>query len=125
MRSLDKLTLRFNTLQGRLCFNLGDLPGSLFSETVMDLLSHLIQYSDEHRTEAQSLNKEMAAFREELRGSLDEIWQRASRFEDQDESEDLTNPWLYRIQEEKRRRDFVISKIAKPEVKDYKWRFPS
>ena len=98
---------------------------SFHAESVVDLLSHLSQFSAEHRAEAQSLHKEMLAFRKEAIDAFDEIWKKKPYDEDKDEEEAAIGSWGYRLQEEKRRRDYVISKISKPEVVDFKWRFTS
>lgn len=73
-------------------------------EIAMDLLSHLTQFSAEHRAEAQSFHKEVVAFRKELVENVERIWRENSHSEDPDLVDDLANPWAYRIQEEKRRK---------------------
>ncbi|KAF4620926.1 hypothetical protein D9613_000930 [Agrocybe pediades] len=104
LRSVTKLVDRFNTTQGE----------------VRGLLPHLFQFTDEHREEGLELQNDLAAFEEEMKAALDEIWARPA----ETEGEPTAEGWAARMAEiEKSKAINPLDKVPKPDMSQAKdWR---
>ncbi|OCH92072.1 IkappaB kinase complex IKAP component [Obba rivulosa] len=102
LKSVTKLVGRFTSTQA----------------DAVSLIPHLLQFTDEHRSEGLSLQDELAAFEKELRQAVEEIWQLPENNVDGRAGDG----WAARMQEhEKKRQINPLEKVARPEVKKQDW----
>ncbi|KAM5537957.1 hypothetical protein V8D89_008433 [Ganoderma adspersum] len=108
LKSVSKLVARFNTTQA----------------DSTSLLPHLLQFMDEHRTEAASLQTELQAFAVELSEALEEIWKKAPEAEEGGEGTvPAPGGWAARMEaHEKRRHANPVDSIAKPDLAKQEWK---
>ena len=87
------------------------------------LIPHLLQFTDEHRTEAASLQTELQAFAAELSEALEEIWKKAPEAEEGGEGAGpAPDSWAARMEaHEKRRHASPVDTIAKPDLSKQEW----
>ena len=93
------------------------IPVKLISATddVAQLIPHLLQFTDEHRAGARSLQNEVEVFHAQLQDALDEIW--PSKTADGEQSVP-TSSWAERMEEKRREKKAAVDAILKPELKD-------
>ena len=134
LKSVSKLVARFNITQGALripqhtilpeansCRATRRLSSAADSTS---LLPHLLQFTDEHRTEAASLQTELQAFAVELSEALEEIWKKAPEAEEGGEGTvPAPGGWAARMEaHEKRRHANPVDSIAKPDLAKQEWK---
>ncbi|KAH9935182.1 IkappaB kinase complex IKAP component [Epithele typhae] len=107
--SVSKLVTRFQTAQ----------------TDSSNVLPHLLQFTDEHRAEAASLQHELEEFAKELNTALEDIWTKTP-----DVEEGPTSPrcWAARMEaHEKRTHVNPVDNVPKPELPKQEWklRLPS
>ncbi|KAI0752776.1 IkappaB kinase complex IKAP component [Daedaleopsis nitida] len=116
LRSVSKLVTRFNTTQA----------------DSAALLPHLLQFTDEHRAGAASLQQELHAFAAELGEAIEEIWHKAPEGEDGGggggggsavgESA-VSGGWAARMEAHERRKNTnPVDTVAKPELGKQEWK---
>ncbi len=89
------------------------------------LLPHLLQFTEEHRAEAASLQEEVREFSEELSGAVEEIWKRATEGEEGGAEGGAAHEggWAARMEAyEKRKNVNPVDNIVKPELAKQEWR---
>ena len=75
----------------------------------------MLQFTEEHRNEAQSLQSELSSFRKELQDALDEIWV-AKSGESVDAFGVPTLSWAERMEEKRTEKRFAVESIPKPDL---------
>ncbi|KAL7277687.1 hypothetical protein ACG7TL_008619 [Trametes sanguinea] len=111
LKSVSKLVARFNATQA----------------DSASLLPHLLQFTDEHRAEAASLQQELHEFSAELHEAVDEIWKKAPESEEKAEPAPAIDSWAARMEAyEKQKHTNPLDKVPKPELgkPDWKLRLP-
>ncbi|OSC96781.1 IkappaB kinase complex IKAP component [Trametes coccinea BRFM310] len=111
LKSVSKLVARFNATQA----------------DSASLLPHLLQFTDEHRAEAASLQQELHEFSAELHEAVDEIWKKAPESEEKAEPAPAMDSWAARMEAyEKQKHTNPLDKVPKPELgkPDWKLRLP-
>ncbi|KAH9846478.1 IkappaB kinase complex IKAP component [Lenzites betulinus] len=107
LNSVSKLVTRFKTTQA---------DGA-------SLLPHLLQFTDEHRTEAASLQRELSDLSAELNEAIEEIWKKAPENEEPAESAPALDSWAARMEaHEKQKHINPVDKVAKPELARPEWK---
>ncbi|KAI1786336.1 IkappaB kinase complex IKAP component [Ganoderma leucocontextum] len=108
LKSVSKLVARFNTTQA----------------DSTSLLPHLLQFTDEHRTEAASLQTELQAFAAELSEAVEEIWKKAPEAEEGGEGPGpAPDSWAARMEaHEKRKHANPMDSVAKPDLAKQEWK---
>ncbi|RPD57919.1 IkappaB kinase complex IKAP component [Lentinus tigrinus ALCF2SS1-6] len=109
LKSVSKLVARFNTVQA----------------DSSALLPHLLQFTEEHRAEAASLQEELRDFAEELRGTVEEIWKKAPESEEggAESGAPSADSWAARMEaHEKRKNVNPADNIVKPELAKQEWK---
>ncbi|KAI0629477.1 IkappaB kinase complex IKAP component [Trametes polyzona] len=107
LKSISKLVARFNAIQA----------------DSTSLLPHLLQFTDEHRAEAASLQKELSAFAAELKEAVEEIWKKAPENEEGAEAPPAAEGWAARMEAyEKQKHINPVDKVAKPELAKQEWK---
>lgn len=89
------------------------------------LLPHLLQFTEEHRAEAASLENELHDFAQELHGAVEEIWKKALEGEEggTESSAPSADSWAARMEAyEKRKTVNVVDNIVKPELAKQEWK---
>ena len=81
-------------------------------DDVAQLIPHLLQFTDEHRAGARSLQNEIEEFHAQLQEALDEIW--PSKSADGEQSVP-TSTWAERMEERIRNRKAAVDAIIRPE----------
>ncbi|KAH9915816.1 IKI3 family-domain-containing protein [Fomitopsis serialis] len=98
LKSVTKLVGRFNTTQA----------------DAASLLPHLLQFTEDHQTEARSLQTDLQSFEDELRN--------APAPEGDDAAESTLDGWAARMEEyEKQRQINAVEKVSKPEFVKREW----
>ncbi|TBU27865.1 IkappaB kinase complex IKAP component [Dichomitus squalens] len=107
-KSVSKLVTRFNTTQA----------------DSTSLLPHLLQFTEEHRTEAASLQKELEEFAVELTEAVDEIWKKAAENEEGGEGANPSaDSWAARMEaHEKRKHTNPGDTVPKPDLAKQEWK---
>ncbi|KAA1476949.1 Elongator complex protein 1 [Dentipellis sp. KUC8613] len=103
LKSITKLAGRFATTQ----------------DESSNLVQHLLQFTEEHRTEARSLQEEVSEFEAELREALAEIWPTVSGELEDEEPQDS---WAIRMAEKEKERESAIKRLTKPDIRGDEWR---
>lgn len=85
------------------------------TDDVAQLIPHLLQFTDEHRAGARSLQNEIEEFHAQLQEALDEIW--PSKTADGEQNVPASS-WAERMEEKRRERKAAVDAILKPELKD-------
>jgi len=83
------------------------------------LLPHLLQFTAEHREEAESLQADISSFEAELKTAIDEIWAKPSQNEDEPHEPE---GWAKRMQDKIRDRQIAMERIVKPPLPDGDWK---
>ena len=95
------------------------------------LLPHLLQFTNEHRAEASSLQEELQAFAAELAEAVEEIWKKAPEGEDGAAGEapasasgsGSADSWAARMEAHERRRNVnPVDNVARPELAKQEWK---
>ena len=93
------------------------------------LLPHLLQFTDEHRAEASSLQEELQAFAAELAEAVEEIWKKAPEGEDGAAGDApasasvSADSWAARMEAHERRRNVnPVDNVARPELAKQEWK---
>ncbi|TFK88053.1 IkappaB kinase complex IKAP component [Polyporus arcularius HHB13444] len=109
LKSVTKLVAKFNAAQA----------------DTSALLPHLLQFTEEHRAEAASLQEEVREFSEELSGAVEEIWKRAPEGEEGGAEGGAAHEggWAARMEAyEKRKNVNPVDNIVKPELAKQEWK---
>ncbi|KAI0828044.1 IkappaB kinase complex IKAP component [Trametes gibbosa] len=107
LKSVSKLVTRFNVTQ---------TDGA-------SLLPHLLQFTDEHRVEAASLQQELSGLAEELSEAVEEIWKKAPESEEPSEALRPMDSWAARMEaHEKQKHISPVDKVVKPELARPEWK---
>ncbi|KAI0326070.1 IkappaB kinase complex IKAP component [Cubamyces sp. BRFM 1775] len=107
LKSVSKLVTRFNTTQA----------------DSASLLPHLLQFTEEHRAEAASLQQELQDFAAELTAAVEEIWKKAPEGEEGTETVPAADSWAARMEAyEKQKHINPVDKVAKPEMGKPEWK---
>ncbi|KAJ8489069.1 hypothetical protein ONZ51_g3188 [Trametes cubensis] len=107
LKSVSKLVTRFNTTQA----------------DSASLLPHLLQFTEEHRAEAASLQQELQDFAAELSAAVEEIWKKAPESEEPTETAPAPDSWAARMEAyEKQKHINPVDKVAKPELGKPEWK---
>ncbi len=89
------------------------------------LLPHLLQFTDEHRTEAASLQQELSELAGELTEAVEEIWKKTPESEEGTEaaSAPAMDSWAARMEaHEKQKHVNPVDKVAKPDLARPEWK---
>lgn len=91
------------------------------------LLPHLLQFTDEHRAEAASLQQELSEFAAELNEAVEEIWKKTPENEEGTEAAPAPVPamdsWAARMEaHEKQKHINPVDKAAKPALARPEWK---
>ena len=97
------------------------------------LLPHLLQFTDEHRAEASSLQEELQAVAAELAEAVEEIWKKAPEGEDgaagdapasaSASASASGDSWAARMEAHERRRNVnPVDNVARPELAKQEWK---
>lgn len=82
-------------------------------------MPHLLEFTDEHREEAEGLQDELDSFAKELAMALEEVWARPA---DAEEGETSLEGWAARMQEyQKQRMVDPLLKVPRPDLAKYEW----
>lgn len=85
-----------------------------------NILPHLLQFTEEHRSEAQEMQIELTTFNEELMAAIEEIWKKPVDIDGEPTTE--ADGWAARMQEhEKQRLINPTDKVVKPEIVRSEW----
>jgi elongator complex protein 1 len=83
-------------------------------------LPHLLHFTDEHRTEADTLQNDLDELAQELEETIDEIWRKPS--EDGDDQGSVDS-WAKRMEDRQRNRQVdPTDKIGRPEINQLDWK---
>ncbi|TFY59586.1 hypothetical protein EVJ58_g5682 [Rhodofomes roseus] len=106
LKSVTKLVGRFNTTQA----------------DAASLLSHLLQFTEEHQNEARSLQADLHSLENELRDAVEEIWTKPTP-EGDEAADTAPEGWAARMQEhDKQRQVNPLDKVSKPELAKQEWK---
>lgn len=87
-----------------------------------NLLPHLLQFAEEHQSEAHAFQEELQDFEAELRATIEEIWAKPAS-EGDATTEAPLDGWAARMLEhEKQRQVNALEKVIKPELAKQEWR---
>ncbi|KAI0697397.1 IkappaB kinase complex IKAP component [Cerioporus squamosus] len=109
LKSVSKLVARFNTAQA----------------DTSALLPHLLQFTEEHRAEAASLQEDLRDFAEELSAAVQEIWKKAPEGEEggAEGGAPSADSWAARMEAyEKRKNANPVDNIVRPELAKQEWK---
>ncbi|KAL1945489.1 hypothetical protein VTO73DRAFT_2340 [Trametes versicolor] len=109
LKSIGKLVTKFNTTQA----------------DCTSLLPHLLQFTDEHRAEAASLQQELSELAGELTEAVEEIWKKTPENEEGTEAAPAPamDSWAARMEaHEKQKHINPVDKVAKPDLARPEWK---
>lgn len=94
----------------------GSIPPPV--DDAVNLLPHLLQFTEEHQTEAMELQDEIADFAQELKTAIEEAW----KVPQDVEAETSLEGWAARMQEyERQKRIDPLDKVSRPELVKQEW----